>query len=115
MFITCKCCRFHCLFLVHRHLVQRISLCGHVFAGCLILRPCVFQFIVRARDQSYPERVDTANVQINIIRDQFAPVFSLQDYRVTIPETLQVNSSTAFITVTATDQDLQVTQHVLVS
>ena len=45
------------------------------------------QFTVRARDQSYPERQDTATVQIDIIRDQFAPIFSSNDYRVTIPET----------------------------
>ncbi|XP_076458561.1 protocadherin Fat 4-like [Babylonia areolata] len=66
-----------------------------------------YTFTVRARDQSYPERQDTASVQINIIRDQFAPQFSLQDYRVTISETSQVNSTLPIITVTATDRDLQ--------
>ena len=68
----------------------------------------VSQFIVRARDQSYPEKLDTASVQIDIIRDQFTPVFNLQDYRVTIPETAQVNATQPFVTVTATDRDLQV-------
>ena len=74
---------------------------------------CLFQFIVRARDQSYPEKLDTASVQVDIIRDQFAPVFSLQDYRVTIPETVQVNASLPFITVSASDRDLQVTHALL--
>ncbi|KAL8559117.1 hypothetical protein ACOMHN_046165 [Nucella lapillus] len=66
-----------------------------------------YTFIVRSRDQSYPERLDTATVQIDIIRDQFAPLFSQQDYRVTIPKTSQVNSTLPIITVLAFDRDLQ--------
>ena len=100
-----------------KHFITGDLCCKRFITGDLrykyFIAVCIFQFIVRARDQSYPEKLDTASVQVDIIRDQFAPVFSLQDYRVTIPETVQVNASLPFITVSASDRDLQVTHALL--
>ena len=82
--------------------------------GCIYVQRNLFEsdidtytFTVQARDNAYPEKFATTNVQIVIIRDQFAPVFTQQNYVVTIQETLAVNS-TLPVTVRASDNDLEV-------
>ena len=59
-----------------------------------------------ARDDGYPQLTDQASVQINIIRDQFTPTFSRNDYFVTILETANINET--ITNVVATDEDRQV-------
>ena len=67
-----------------------------------------YTFTVRARDHAFPEKFGTATVQINVLRDRFTPTFGLQNYVITIPETTPANLNQPILTVTATDNDLQV-------
>ncbi|KAK3089813.1 hypothetical protein FSP39_006721 [Pinctada imbricata] len=64
-----------------------------------------YRFTVRASDQRVPERTDTAEVQINILRDSFPPVFIQEPYATSVSENT-INGTTIY-TVTATDQDLR--------
>ena len=60
-----------------------------------------------------PERTDDTTVQVLVTRNQFAPVFGNEPYRVTVPETTPINST--IISVTATDRDLRVSDTAAVS
>jgi hypothetical protein len=62
---------------------------------------------VLARDQSEPEQLSTTSVEIIISRDQFPPVFSQSEYRVSIGEAPSVDD-TAILKVQASDQDMKV-------
>ena len=66
-----------------------------------------YSFTVRARDHAFPEKFGTTTVQINIVRDQFTPVFTLQNYVITIAETTSTECIQPILTVSATDNDLQ--------
>ncbi|KAH3873282.1 hypothetical protein DPMN_036514 [Dreissena polymorpha] len=83
--------------------------------GCVFVRRNLYEstinsytFTATARDRAYPEKFGSATVQIQIVRDQFKPIFTLQDYVVTIQENSPVNSTQPIITVTASDSDLRV-------
>ena len=67
-----------------------------------------YTFTVRARDHAFPEKFGTSSVQINVVRDRFTPVFSLQNYEITISETTAADSLQPILTVSATDNDLRV-------
>ena len=64
------------------------------------------QFTVRGSDQRIPERTDTAEVQINVLRDTFPPIFVQEPYATSISE--NTINGTSVYRVTATDQDLKV-------
>ena len=60
--------------------------------------------IVTANDQGIPEKKDTIQVTINILRDNNDPSF-FEIYNFTIPDTFAVN--TRLVTVQAIDLDLR--------
>ena len=62
-------------------------------------------------DQRVPEQSDSVSVFINVVRDNFAPVFLSQNYSITIVESTAV--STSIIKVQAEDRDLSVSKNIL--
>ena len=71
-----------------------------------------FQFTVTLRDNgqlSSRQASETANVVINVNRNQFSPLFFNATYYATILETLPVGSSVALVS--AQDQDTSVSYH----
>ena len=71
----------------------------------------IFQLSVRASDQRIPERVDDSVVVVDIIRDQFAPVFQNEPYGVAITDNQLLNVS--IYQVSAFDQDRRVSQIII--
>ena len=70
-----------------------------------------FQLSVRASDQRIPERVDDSVVVIDILRDQFPPVFQNEPYGVAITDNQVANIS--IYQVSGFDQDRRVSSIML--
>ena len=64
------------------------------------------QFEVQVSDQSDPERMDTATVDVTVVRDSFAPRFLSTPYNTVVAFNTAVGSS--IFRVSATDDDLVV-------
>jgi len=60
-------------------------------------------FRVRAKDGAVPPKEAFSYVHVRILRNEYAPVFGLQDYNATISESHPVRQ--AVLTVSATDRD----------
>ncbi|XP_041363172.1 uncharacterized protein LOC121378881 isoform X2 [Gigantopelta aegis] len=67
----------------------------------------LIQFTVEVKDNGSPAQSSEARVVITIQRDQGPPFFSKQVYIATVTETTTVNDAKPFISVYATDRDLQ--------
>lgn len=65
----------------------------------------LFQLSVRASDQRVPERVDDSVIIIDILRDQFPPIFQNEPYAFSITDNQPLNTS--IFQVSAFDQDLR--------
>ena len=68
---------------------------------------CV-QLLVTARDTGNPDIVVSESVQINVLRNLFAPVFSQNSYSASVYDYASVGSSV--VRVEATDSDITVSQ-----
>lgn len=71
----------------------------------------VYTVRVTAVDNLRPNRIATATVPINILRNQNGPRFSLNSYTNTIPET--TTAGTVVLDVVATDADVNVSLSLL--
>ena len=68
-----------------------------------MMQLCPFQLRVTARDLGVPPKSSMVDVQINVRRNNFNPVFTQSLYQVNISELLPYGTS--ILTVTATDED----------
>ena len=66
------------------------------------------QLLVTARDTGNPDIVVSESVQINVLRNLFAPVFSQNSYSASVYDYASVGSSV--VRVEATDSDITVSQ-----